>query len=147
MLIIDPMHNLFLGSAKYFMKSLILGRGSISESDIQVIQKRMDNFTVPADIGRIPHKIATGFSSFTADQWKNWVLYFSMRDILDSDTLECWRHFVQGCRVLSTRQIRAEKVPLGDAHLVQFCKRTQRIFGNESMTPNMHICTSTFAVA
>ena len=142
MLIIDPMHNLFLGSAKYFMKSLILGRGLISESDIQVIQKRMDNFTVPADIGRIPHKIATGFSSFTADQWKNWVLYFSlisMRDILDSDTLECWRHFVQGCRVLSTRKIRVEKVLLGDAHLVQFCKRTQRIFGNESMTPNMHM--------
>ena len=73
MLIIDPIQNLFLGSAEYFMKSLILGRGLISESDIQVIQKRMDNFTVPADIGRIPHKIATGFSSFTADQWKNWV--------------------------------------------------------------------------
>jgi hypothetical protein len=28
---------------------------------------------------------------------------------------------------------------LGDAHLVQFCKRTQRIFGKESITPNMHM--------
>lgn len=53
--------------------------------------------------------------------------------------LECCRHFVQACRVLSSKQITMEKVLLGDAHLVQFCKRTQRIFGKESITPNMHM--------
>ena len=57
----------------------------------------------PSDIGRIPHKIRSGFSSFTADQWKNWVMYFSLlslHDILEGDPLECWRHFVLACRVL-----------------------------------------------
>ena len=90
-----------------------------------MIQQRVDSVTVPPDIGRIPHKIRTGFSSFTADQWKNWVLYFSlisMLDILGSDILECWRHCVQACRVLSSRQITIEKVLLGDAHLLQFCE-------------------------
>ena len=142
MLIIDPMHNLFLGSAKHFLKSLLIGRGIISTSQFNVIQQRVDSVTVPPDVGRIPQKIHTGFSSFTADQWKNWVLYFSllsMHDILGSDILECWRHFVQACRVLSSRQITIEKVLLGDAHLVQFCKRTQHIFGKESITPNMHM--------
>ena len=98
--------------------------------------------TVPTDIGRIPYKIHSGFSSFSADQWKNWVVYFSlitMRDTLSSDVLECWRHFVQACRVLSTKQISLDQVLLGDAHLIQFCKRTQRIFRKESITPNMHM--------
>ena len=35
---------------------------------------------VPADIGRIPRKIesGSGFSGFTADQFKNWVMYYSI---------------------------------------------------------------------
>lgn len=97
--------------------------------------------TVPSDIGRIPYKICTGFSSFTAEQWKNWTVYFSLiviRDLLDSDTLECWRHFVLACRVFCKKQVTMEKVMLGDAHLLQFCKRTERLFGKDTITPNMH---------
>jgi len=30
------------------------------------------------DIGRIPHTISYAFSSFTADQYKNWIIYFSL---------------------------------------------------------------------
>ena len=48
-------------------------------------------------------------------------------------------YFVQACRVLSTKQLTKEKVLLGDAHLLQFCKRTQHIFGKGSVTPNMHM--------
>ena len=142
MLIVDPMHNLFLGSAKHFLKSIFIGRGIISESQFELLQQRVDCITVPPDIGRIPYKIRSGFSFFSADQWKNWVVYFSliaMRGTLSSDVLDCWRHFVQACRVLSTKQISLDKVLLGDAHLMQFCKRTQRIFGKESITPNMHM--------
>ena len=60
-----------------------------------VIQERVDSLIVPSDIGRIPHKILSGFSSFTADQWKNWEMYYSLialHDILSNDVLECWRH-------------------------------------------------------
>lgn len=64
MLIVDPMHNLFLGSAKHFLK-LLIDRNLISESQFEVIQQRVDSFVVPPDIGRIPHKIRSGFSSFT----------------------------------------------------------------------------------
>ena len=46
---------------------------------------------------------------------------------------------MQACRVLSTKQLTKEKVLLGDAHLLQFCKRTQRIFGRDTITPNMHM--------
>ena len=123
MLIIDPMHNLFLGSAKHFLKSILIDKFIISEAQFDTLQARVDSSKSPPDIGRIPHKIRSGFASFTADQWKNWVLYFSlivMHDILDTDVLECWRHFVRACRVLCRKQLTMEQVLLGDAHLLQF---------------------------
>ena len=34
--------------------------------------EKRENIKIPADLGRIPYKIATGdgFSGYTADQWK-----------------------------------------------------------------------------
>ena len=148
MLIVDPMHNLFLGSAKHFMK-IVIERMLLSNSQFELLQHRMDRISAPATIGRIPCKIQSGFASFTADQWKNWVIYFSliaMHDILDSDVLKCWRHFVLGCRVLCRKSVTAENVQLGDAHLMQFCKRMERLFGRQcSYHPkHAHAWPSTF---
>ena len=142
MLIIDPMHNLFLGSAKYFLKSILLDQNVISESNFLVVQERVDLITVPSDIGRIPYKIASGFASFTADQWKNWVIYYSliaMRSMLSNDIFECWRHFVLACRILCSKQLSMEQILLADVLLLRFCQRTERIFGWKSITPNMHL--------
>lgn len=97
MWIIDPTHNLFLGSARHFLKSILIGKDIISETQFNVLQSRVDSVTTPPDIGRIPYKIRLGFSSFMADQWKNWVVYFTliaMRDILSNDVLECWRYIL-----------------------------------------------------
>lgn len=140
MLVVDPMHNLFLGSAKHFMKSIFIDNGILSDDDFVVIQQRIDSFLVPADIGRIPYKISTGFASFTADQWKNWTVYFSMialRDMVSDEVLQ-WQHFVLACRVPSCKKISREQLKLGDALLLQFCRRTERLFGTSCITPNMH---------
>ena len=142
MLVVDPMHNLFLGSAKHYMKGIFINRGILSDENFKYIQTCIDSFRVPADIGRIPHKISTSFASFTADQWKNWTIYFSMivlRDIVSSDILECWRHFVLACRILCHYKISEEQLKLGDALLLQFCRRTERLFGKSCITPNMHM--------
>ena len=102
MLAVDPMHNLFLGTAKHVLKNIWLDCGIICFNDLAVIQGRIDSCVVPPDIGRIPHKIQSGFSSFTADQYKNWVIYFSiitLQGIITGARLECWRHFVLACRI------------------------------------------------
>ena len=39
----------------------------LSESDLASIQEKMDSITVPAHIGRLPGKIASGFLGFTAE--------------------------------------------------------------------------------
>ena len=142
MLVLDPMHNLFLGTAKYFFKSILMERKILSVSQLHTLQQRVDSVRAPPDIGRIPGKICSGFVSFTADQWKNWVVYYSLfvlHDMLNTDVLECWRHFVQACRIVLAKHISPEKVFLGDAHFLQFCLRMQSLFGNNSITPNMHM--------
>ena len=142
MLIIDPMHNLFLGTGKHFFKKILVNRGLISDANLTTIQARVSSCIVPAGIGRIPRKIKSGFAEFTADQWKNWVVYFSvisLRDIIVGEPLECWRHFVLACRVLCRKCITKDDIKLGDALLMQFCRRTERLFGKESITPNMHM--------
>ena len=142
MLIIDPMHNLFLGSAKRFFKKVLIDHLALCESHFSLIQNRVDTFIVPSGIGRIPVKIQSGFASFTADQWKNWVLYFSiisLRNIVTGDVLECWRHFVLACRVLCCKSLSNDQVKLGDALLLQFCRRTENLFGSQYITPNMHL--------
>ena len=78
MLAVDPMHNLFLGTAKHVLNAIWLERGMVSHDQLGIIQQRVDDIRVPSDIGRIPYKISSGFSSFTADQFKNWVIYYSL---------------------------------------------------------------------
>ena len=121
MLVVDPMHNLFLGSAKHYMKGIFINRGILSDENFKYFQTCINSFHVPADIGRIPHKISKSFASFTADQWKNWTIYFSMivlRDIVSSDILECWCHFVLACSYPSY-SCRRMLNPTEKSHLIE----------------------------
>ena len=97
---------------------------------------------VPADVGRVPHKIQSGFSGFTADQLKNWVTIYSIPalfDLLPSEHFECWRHFVLACRILCRNSISYDSLKLADALLIKFCKRVEILYGEEAITPNMHL--------
>ena len=142
-LIVDPMHNLYLGSAKHYLKRIWLDKNIVSDKDFEIIQQRADSIVTPAGIGRVPHKIRSGFASFTADQWKNWVNYYSllaMGDIfLQGNDLECWRHFVLASRILCSHQLSSTELQLGDILLLSFCKRTEFLYGKEVITPNMHM--------
>src|SRR5271169_4985942 len=70
-LIVDPMHNLFLGIAHWIVKRLWIEGGKISKSDLELMENRAKQIKLPADMKRIPYKILTGeeFSGFIADQW------------------------------------------------------------------------------
>lgn len=96
MTIIDPIHNLYLGTAKRMLE-IWIDRCLISKSDMQAIQKLVDSVQTPQCVGRIPYKISSSFSGFTADQYKNWTNLYSLmvlKDVLPTQDLECWRYFV-----------------------------------------------------
>ena len=97
---------------------------------------------IPTGIGRIPYKIQSGFSSFTADQLKNWINLFSLltlQDILTGDDLEIWRHFILACRIFSSKSVTTDDLNIADALLMRFCQRVERSYGQHLVTPNMHM--------
>lgn len=139
--IVDPMHNLFLGTAKRIMK-IWTQNDLITKEDMKVIQSRADSIRVPSDVGRVPRKIASSFSGFTAEQWKNWVVIYSMfalRGILPQDDYVCWQSFVLSCFFLCGREISSIELTKADLLLLKFCKKVQNLYGNLAITPNMHL--------
>lgn len=139
--VVDPMHNVLLGTAK-LMVTLWKDQGLLSSIDFEKIQSCVNKFVTPPDIGRIPHKISSGFSFFTADQWKNWALIFSLvalKPTLPDMHYRCWCIFVQACHLLCSRAICHDKVVELNSLLIRFCRTFELLYGADSCTPNLHL--------
>lgn len=139
--LIDPMHNLLLGTAKHVL-STWLSNDNISATDLQHLQNRVNAVKPPSEVGRIPTKILNGFAGFTADQWKNWVCVyslFSLKGIIPSNHYTMWADFVQACQILCSKVITIEECSAADEKLMSFCKRFQELCGKNKCTPNMHL--------
>ena len=94
---------------------------------------------VPSKIGRIPRKIASNFVAFTADEWKNWTVVFSLYGILPDEHYRYWYKFVKACNVLLQAKLTHIEVTMGHLQLVDFCVCFQALYGPENCTPNMHM--------
>ena len=139
--VVDPMHNLFLGTAKHVMQ-VWMDKNIITKSHCEVIEQTVAKIQTPRDVGRLPLKIASSFAGFTADQWRNWVTIFSavsLKTVLPNNHLRCWLLFVRACSLLCTRVITVEHIDEADGYLVEFCKQYLSLYGFESCTPNMHL--------
>lgn len=102
MCVIDPMHNLFLGTAKKMFK--IWGENDIlTKQKLQEVGERIQSVDCPSDLGRLPGNISSNYGGFIACQWKNWVLYYSLyalEGVLSEEDIRCWQNFVIACRHL-----------------------------------------------
>lgn len=140
--IIDPMHNLFLGTAKKIFKKIWIPRGLLKEKELKEIQARVDCVAVPSTIGRIPRKIASAFGGFTAEQWLNWTLVYSLyalRGLIGKEHYECWRSFVLACRLLTLPVLSDIDIKKADLLLLNFCRKVEILYGKQEITPNMHL--------
>ena len=138
---IDPMHNLLLGTAKH-MVSLWIKSGILTQQKLDMIQEKTALISFPIDVGRIPNKIGSSFSGFTADQWRTWTTIISvivLRDLTPMDDLKCWLLFVAACHLLLCRIISTDNIKTADAYLVQFCQHIQRLYSDYVCTPNIHL--------
>ena len=139
--VVDPMHNLLLGTGKYLM-TLWKESGVINKSQFEYIQEEVNKMKVPEGVGRIPYKIASNFSSFTADQWKNWICIYSilcLKDLLPSNHYECWLLFQDACCLLLQPSISLAQLKRADEKLYEFCKSYEMLYGKDSCKPNMHM--------
>lgn len=139
--VIDAMHNILLGTAK-LMVTIWKEKGILSNQQFQNIQILCDKFIIPSGIGRIPYKISSGFSLFTADQWKHWTLiYFlvALKDVLRENHFNCWKLFVKACGLICSRAICLDAIDQCDDTLLAFCRWFEQLYGAEMCTPNMHL--------
>lgn len=144
-LIVDPMHCLFLGIAHWIIKKLWIDGNKITKHDLEKMEKRAKAIQIPADLGRIPNKIATGegFSGFTADQWKTFILIYAiplMWDLLTEPDRKILGNFVRACSLLVCRIIDHNKLNEAHEHLLRVVVLIEENYGPERITPNLHLC-------
>jgi len=143
--VVDPMHCLFLGVAKWIIKSIFVNQGKLTMDKLRVAQNRMDHVELPSDIGRIPPKIAigdNGFSNLTADQWKTFIMIYSttiLWDMLDENDRKILEHFVRACNLLVTRFITENDLKKAQERLKDMACIIENVYGPEFITSNIHL--------
>ena len=99
---------------------------------------------LPTDLSQIPNKILTGegFSDFTADQWKTFILVYAtslLWDLLDLPDREILVNFVRACLLLVCRIIDNSILTEAHARLLQVARLVEENYGPEFITPNIHL--------
>ena len=130
--VIGPMHNLFLGTAKYIFKIWV--ENAFSKEQLKELSQKIYELNSATSIGRIPRKIGSNYGSYTAEEWKNWTLTFSMYGILPDSRLRVWERFVLSCRILCQPVITKQEILEADALLLNFCKSMEKLHGKKFLT-------------
>ena len=138
---IDPMHNLFMGTAKLMIK-IWKELKFIDRNAQEKMQEKANQFVVPSSIGKLPKKIVTGFDGFTADEYKNWVILFSLYCIhgcIPAKHDACFQKFVLACQYFCKQMISKRDVMIAHNLIIDFCKTFETLYGRHRVTPNMHL--------
>jgi hypothetical protein len=142
--VVDPMHCLFLGVAKWIIQSIFIKENKLNSEQLRAAQIRMDDVQLPSDIGRIPPKIAIGegFSKLTADQWKTFIMIYAttiLWDMLDDNDRKILGHFVRACNLLVARFVTEDDLQEAQERLRDMSINIERTYGPEFITSNIHL--------
>jgi hypothetical protein len=140
---VDPMHNLFLGTAKRVV-TVWKEKGFIGDEALTTIEERVASIQGPPGMGRLPvGSILTSFGGLTADQWKHWVTNYSAfalrPPVLPAEAYTNWLKFVRACQIMCTTPLTPEGIEEADELLLAFCDEFEKLYGPQSITPNMHL--------
>lgn len=85
------------------MFKLWVEEGHLTKQQVRLVENRIDEMEVPPEMGRLPKNSSSNYGSYIAQQWKNWVILYSLfalKDILNDEHFKCWQTFVLGCRYI-----------------------------------------------
>lgn len=141
---VDPMHCLFLGIAKWIVKRIWVDENILSQNALLLVQKKMNEFQIPADLGRIPGKVhcGEGFSNFTADQWRIFFTIYatvSLWEHLPTKDRKILSHFVRICSILVSRILEKDLIQEAHGRLIEIIKLIEMHYGRDKITPNLHL--------
>ncbi|OAD65341.1 hypothetical protein PHYBLDRAFT_176253 [Phycomyces blakesleeanus NRRL 1555(-)] len=140
-MIIDPMHNLFLGTAKRMLERWVAD-GLIDDKKLVAMQKAVEKVVLPPDYTSLGTKIAKGFPYMKADEWKSWCLVYSpvvLRDVLPLPEFKNWIEFVNACRYFTKPSVSEEDIEKGHKCLEEFCKGCETLYDLDLLSPSMHL--------
>ena len=139
--VIDPMHNLFLGTAKR-MFQLWIEKDLLTKSKLKLLEEKINKLDVGTGFGRLPHKIASNHGKYKASQWKNWTIIYStyaLHGLLPNEHLNCWHTFVMACRLLAVPVLSHVDVKKADMLLLKFCCQIEELYGKKEVRVNIHL--------
>jgi len=142
--IVDPMHCLFFGIAKWIIKRIWIDEGILTSNVLKEVQKKMNQFQVPADLGRIPKKVdcGEGFSYFTTDQWRNFFTIYAtvtLWDYLPEKDRKILSQFVRICSIFVSRIVEVDSIREANQRLIEIVKLIEENYGHNKITPNLHL--------
>ncbi|OAD66351.1 hypothetical protein PHYBLDRAFT_70819 [Phycomyces blakesleeanus NRRL 1555(-)] len=139
--IVDPMHNLFLGTAKH-MISVWKDLRYLPTAVLIHMQRLANGILVPPGYAVLSTKIESGFSYMKADKWQSWCLIYSLvvlKDALPEDDYRNWTLFVKACQKLTGPSVTYSEIDSAHQLLGKFEKECETLYGESSITPNIHL--------
>ena len=112
---------------------------------LKIMQKQADMIKITSDLGRHSIRIATddGFSNFTADMWKTFILIFAISitwDFLKEIDQRILTYFVRACKILTSWELQKSKLNEAFTKLVKMNKLIEQKYGQEKISLNLHLC-------
>ena len=103
------------------------------------MEKRAKTITLPANIGQLPNKIATGegFSGFTADQWKTFILIYAiplMWNLLAKPDQKILGNFVRACSLLVGQIINYNELNEAHEHLLKVATLIEEYYSSHQIS-------------
>ena len=144
-IIVDLMHYLFLGIAKWIVKRIWIQEGVLSSDSLNIIQQKMNQFQIPADLGRIPGKVncSKGFFHFTADQWRIFFIIYATVSLWEhlSDDVDrkILTHFVRICSISVRRIVELDSMREMHDRLIKIVRLIEKSHGRHKVTPNLYL--------
>ena len=139
--IIDPMHNLYLGTAKKIF-AIWVDKEILTPDKMATIQERIQNMKAPSENLRLPHGIGKNWSNLNAHEWKEWVLVFSLyalRGLIPHEHMKMWQTFVLACEKVTKPLVSKDEATTANLLFMKFGKLVQSTLGRQYVTCNMHL--------
>ncbi|GBC01583.1 hypothetical protein RclHR1_42480001 [Rhizophagus clarus] len=108
-----------------------ISEGILNDEKLKIMQERADMIKFPSDLGRHPVRIATGdgFSNFTADMWKTFILIFAIPitwSFLGEIDQKILAYFVCACKVLTSRALQKSELDEAFTKLLEMNKLIEK---------------------
>lgn len=149
-MVVEPLHNLFLGVSKQYTKLLLASETHIDEKNRKryvsknmaekIIDQRLFKIRPPSRLTRRPRSIKD-LNLWKGQEWRNWIQYYSLicfEGILKPKYLNHLSLLTEAINILNSDSITSIQIIRARKLLQNFVKEYERLFGKEAMTYNIH---------